>query len=474
MNFLLIQTDQQRRDCLGLYGNETVKTPAADMIGRQGVVFDYAFTTTPICGASRASLITGKYPNHHGILFNHESGSIVGCDFLNREDTLAEILGRNGYRSTLCGKWHVGKQTSPGDCGFEGVFYPGYGYPSEHPHYLEYLKKLGCRFSLSDEVFSRCPDGTSGPLLSAVQEGPEEASVPHYLANQAIEAMRAAVKDGRPFLVRCDFWGPHVPYIIPERYAKMYDPDSIQPWSNFEDDLSDKPAIQKIMRHYWGVQDFTWKEWSRMLAFCYGYSTLIDDQVARMLAALDELGLADNTAVLYTSDHGGMVGAHGLADKGPYLYDEVCRVPLMLRVPGIKGGRRSDTLCYNMDLMPTILDLAGCSLPESIDACSLLPVLSGGTETVRENQTAFIEFHGHQVPYAQRLLRNRTSKYIFNVSQEDEFYDLSSDPGELINRVGDPDYALLLTSMRAEMLLKLEEMGDPLLRFFKQHRLCGC
>jgi arylsulfatase A-like enzyme len=473
MNFLLIQTDQQRRDGLGLYGNDVVRTPAADQLGAEGVTFDHAFTTTPICAAARASLITGKRPGHHGILFNKESGSVAGRDFVGEHATLAEELAAKGYRSTLCGKWHVGTELAPSQCGFEGVFHPGYGYPAEHPHYLEYLSKLGTDFSLREEFHAKRPDGSQGPLLAAVQQGPEEASVPHYVVDMAIEAIRRSARDGTPFLVRCDFWGPHAPYIIPERYAKMYDPGSMAPWPNFADDLAAKPGIQRAVREYWGVQDFTWSEWSRLVACCWGYSTLIDDQVACLLAALENEGLAENTAVFYTSDHGGMVGAHGLADKGPHLYDEICRIPLMARVPGCDGGRRSEALSYNMDLMPTILELAGCALPEGLDARSLAPVLRGESDAVHESETAFVEFHGHQAPYSQRMIRTRSAKYVFNAPEEDELYDLAVDPGELKNLAGDSAHRGLLSEMRDLMSETLAANGDPLLRYYRAARFCG-
>ncbi len=470
MNFLLIQTDQQRRDCLGLYGNTFVRTPAADRLGSEGVTFDHAFTTTPICAAARASLITGQRPGHHGILLNKESGSVSGRDFIGEHLTLAEALRERGYRSTLCGKWHVGTELSPADCGFEGVFFPGYGYPSGHPHYREYLSELGTSFSLRDEFYARRPDGSEGPLLAAVQEGPEEASVPHYLAEMALAAIRRAAADGEPFLVRCDFWGPHAPYIIPERYARMYDPESIPPWPNFEDDLSQKPGIQRAVQEYWGVQDFTWKEWSRLVAFCYGYSTLIDDQVARLLGALEEEGLTADTSVFYTSDHGGMVGSHGLADKGPHLYDEICRIPLMARVPGCSAPRRSDAVCYNMDLMPTILELAGCEIPENLDARSLVPLLRGESNSAHDTDVAFVEFHGHQVPYSQRMVRTTAAKYVLNAPEEDELYDLAADPGEVRNLAADPARRDLLSEMRSLMRETLAANNDPLLRYFEAHR----
>ena len=406
MNILLIQSDQQRRDSLGAYGNTTVKTPNMDALCDDGVVFDNTFTPIPICAPARASLITGKRPVHHGILRNVESGAVGGRDFAEKETTLAEILKEKGYRSTLCGKWHVGTELTPAECGFEGVFHPGYGYPDKHPHYLEYLRGFGCGFELADEVYSTYPDGSRGALLSATQVGPAEVSIPHYLVGQAIEAMENSVKRGEPFFVRCDFWGPHIPYIIPEPYTKMYDAADMPEWPNFRDELKSKPRIQRIMKEYWGVQDLKWQDWSRLVAMCYGYVSLIDEGVGRLLAALDKLGITDDTAVIYTTDHGGMVGSHSLADKGPHLYEEELRIPLVVKIPGMTNGARSDAYVYNMDLMPTILEIAGADVPNGLDALSLMPIVRGEKENVRD-RVAFVEFHGHQ----GHLQQNRTASF---------------------------------------------------------------
>ncbi len=251
----------------------------------------------------------------------------------------------------------------------------------------------------------------------------------------------------------------------------MYDPRQIPAWPNFDDSLSDKPEIQRAMKRYWGIEDYTWQDWSRLVAMCYGYTSLIDEQVGRLRAALHEAGVAGDTAIFYVSDHGGMVGAHGLADKGPYLYDEICRVPLIACPPGRAGGRRSDATVYNMDLMPTMLELAGCPVPDGLDAASLMPILRSERELVRDNQTVHIEFHGHQAPYAQRLVRTRTAKYIFNAPDTDELYDLHADPHELHNVIADRAHADLLNQMRETMRQWMIHMNDPILKFFEGERL---
>lgn len=472
MNFLIIQTDQERRDMGSVYGGPA-RTPALERLASEGVVFDYAFTPIPICGPARASLITGLRPGRHGILFNKECGTVAGRDFVDRPATLAEILARRGYRSTLCGKWHVGTELTPADCGFEGVLHPGYGYPSEHPDYLAYLRRLGAEFRLQEEFYGRMPDGSRGPLLCAVQDGPDRVGVPFYLADQAVAAMRHAAARREPFLVRCDFWGPHEPCIIPERFARMYAPAALLPWSNFEDDLANKPRVHRVMRRYYGVDAFTWDDWARIIAMYCGYVAMIDEAIGEMLYMLDSEGLAANTAVFYTADHGGMLGAHGMEDKGPFLYDEIVRIPMAARIPGAPGGRRSDALVYNMDIMPTVLELAGCEVPAGLDAVSLIPLLVGQGARVREDEAVWAEFHGHQAPYTQRMLRTRTTKYVFNPADIDELYDLESDPGELHNLVAEPNQTGLLREMRGRMLDRFKKIDDPLLKFFQAERMHG-
>ena len=198
--------------------------------------------------------------------------------------------------------------------------------------------------------------------------------------------------------------------------------------------------------------------------------TLIDDEVGRILSTLEELGVAGDTAVIYTTDHGGMVGSHGLADKGPHLYEEELRIPLIVNIPVVTKGARSNAYVYNMDLMPTILEMAGAGVPEPLDALSLMPILRGEKESVRD-RAAFVEFHGHQCPYSQRVVQTDEAKYIYNVPEFDELYDLKNDPAEMNNVVGDPEYRPLLARMREMLWDYIKANNDPINRFYRLARL---
>ena len=475
MNILFIQTDQQRRDSLPCYGNGVVRAPNVQRLAEEGIVFENAFTPVPLCAPARASLLTGRWPIHHGILFNCESGCAAGKDFLGPVRGFGQRLRAAGYDCRHIGKWHIGTTFTPADAGFEGVYYPGYGYPQDHPHYLEYLRGVGVSgFVLGERFHGRCADGSPGPLLAAVQEGGVEASVPHYLAEQTIGALREAAAAGREFFIACNFWGPHAPYILPEQYMHLYDAAEVPAGTWAGGDLAGKPAICRDYARYWGVADFGPDEWSRLVRACWGYVSLIDSEIGRMLATLDELGLAGETAVIFTTDHGGMVGAHGLMDKGPFPYDPLCRIPLIVRLPGRAGaGRRREEIVYNMDLMPTFLELAGAEVPDGVDSASLVPLWSGREGDFPRREAAFCECHGHQVPAFSRMVRTHRMKYVFNAAGPDELYDLAADPLERENLIDDPSRRGELKDMRERLREHLSRQGDPVLRYFEGSRMRG-
>lgn len=472
MNILFIQTDQQRRDSLPCYGNPDVQAPHIDRLAAEGVVFDNAFTTIPLCAPARASMLVGKRPIHHGILYNVESGCVAGRDFFPGQQGFAPALLQRGYRCFHVGKWHIGSQLSAGKCGFEGEHYPGYGWPAEHPHYLRYLREQGLEgMTLRDTVHAEGVGDRQGPLLSAIQEGGEAASVPYYLADEAISAIRAAVTENREFFVACDFWGPHAPYILPEEYMGIYDPKSLTLPDFGREGLADKPRLHRDYARYWGVHNFSPPQWAHLLAACYGYVSLIDAQVGRMLACLEELGIADQTAVVFTSDHGGMVGSHGLMDKGPFLYDEVVRIPMIIRLPGVDPApRREERIVYNMDVMPTFLELAEAAVPEGLDAVSLKALLQGHDKNWPARTAAYSEYHGHQAPACGKMIRTDRAKYIFNACGQDEFYDLHTDPHECRNLIDEPTWQEDIAQLRAELGEFLHEQGDPILRFYHATR----
>ena len=469
MNILFIQTDQQRRDLIGCYGDPAASTPVIDSLASEGVLFENCFAPTPLCAPSRASLLTGLRALHHGITRNEESGSPEGRDFLRRFLYFTDELHRLGYDCRHIGKWHVGTRLSPEDCGFRGVYYPGYGYPIHHPDYETYCAERHIPpFRLEDEHRGRMPDGKPSIAFAARLAQPVEASEPCYLAQRALEALQGIRE---PFFLRVDFWGPHEPCFVPEPYYSLFNSLDLPPWPSFNESSIAKPGIQEAYRRYFGIQDFSWEDWLPIIRAYYGYVTLIDGQIGRIISEMKRIGAYENTAVFFTSDHGGMLGAHRLCDKGPYLYDELLRVPLIARIPGrTKAGTRNQNWICNYDLMPTFIETAGGRIPPGLDAQSFLPLFAGGPprEAVMHG-----EFFGHQLPCSQRWLRTREMKYIFNGSEIDELYDLHTDPHELRNLAGDASCREILREMRIQLFDHIRCTGDPIAWYFERTRLMG-
>ncbi len=241
---------------------------------------------------------------------------------------------------------------------------------------MRYLKEGNLSYEIRDPIYANPGENC---LLGAVWDGPVESTPTHYLADRTIAQLDELTERDDPFLLTCQFWGPHQPYRPSREYAGLHDRRAIEPWVNFDDDLQDKPAtnLRTTTDFYRGLPT-DWEEWREVVGLYYDYTTMIDAEIGRMLARLEALGIADNTLIIFTSDHGDMIGSHGgMNDKG-YMFEEVHRVPLIMSWPGqLEAGQRSDALVYNMDIMPTILDVLELE-DKALDGQSLLPAARGG------------------------------------------------------------------------------------------------
>ncbi len=459
---LLFLVDQHRADCLGCYGNPVVRTPTIDALAAGGVRFDRAFTPTALCSPARTCIQTGVLAHRHGLVFNsgHWSRTNGGATDLDatRWPVFASSLNEAGWNLAHLGKWHIGETNRPSDFGYEGPHYPKYGWPAKHPHYLAYLKSLGLEgFKLREEVASKSP---APRTYAAVQEGPAEASVPGYLAHQAIDTLNRFAEDEKPFFISCNFWGPHAPFYITEKHYRMYEHAAIEAWPNFRYDMADKPEVLRAYGRYWGIDSLDEKTLVRLVGRYYGYISLIDEMMGRVLAVLKEKGLDDETLVVFTSDHGSTVGSHGLWDKGFGMYDCPQRIPLVLGHPSLRGRSIvSDEYATLMDLAPTFLEAAGFAPPEHMDGRSLWPVIDK-PEAPRRRDDVICEHFGHQQPFWQRMVRTDRTKYIYNAVERDEFYDLEADPHEMHNLI-DKASKQELARMKERLAEWIKETKDP-------------
>ena len=458
-NVLLVFTDQERADLVAPNGLP-VETPNIDRLREEGMWFDSAYTPTSICTSARASLLTGLYPHAHGLLNNSHEADAIRTDLPEAVPTFGELLDGGGYDNTYIGKWHVSHERGPGDFGFR--YFGG----SDHHHdnfevafeqYRESNDIIVPETDVESKIYAG--QGENRTLIAGTDPVPVESSRPYFLAELTIDALERWVDGDRdgPFFHRTDFLGPHHPYVVPEPYASMYDPNEIEPWDNYAETFDGKPRVHEQYLSYRGVDGFDWEAWSRVVAYYYGFMSLIDDQIGRILDALEELGIADETAVVHTSDHGDFAGSHRQFNKGPLMYDETYRIPLVVRWPGVvERGSRCESFVRLHDLMPTFLQWADIEPPDGLHARSIQPLLTGETPDDWPAST-YAQYHGDEFGlYSQRMVRTHQYKFVYNGPDRNELYDLVADPHELQNLIDHPAYA----EARSEMADRLADWMD--------------
>lgn len=487
MNILLILTDQHRWDMLGCYGNGIVKTPNIDRLAAAGVRFNRAFTPSSICTPARASLFTGRFPSSHGIAGNQEHAAKAGSTHDLPEDMpkLSDFL--EGYDKFFFGKWHIEESRLPSDYGFKGHNFSGYGFPGSGVYrnfafnqgpgngnrYAEWLQEKG--FDTPDVSENFCGENPNLQIqeLRAKLNAPPEASIPAFLADEAISSLQSSRDSGNPFFLWLNFWGPHTPCVVPEPYYSMYDPETIPVDPAFADDLSGKPRHYRDIAKMWGVYDLDWKGWQKIIARYYGYITLIDDHIGRLLDYLEHNNLMDKTLIVCTADHGDAMGGHRLIEKGEFMFDSTYRIPMVARHPDCANpGSVCDEFVYLHDLMPTFAGLASGVYPDTgRESQDILPLFAGERISTGRDQV-YAEFSGHFTSFPQRMMRTRTHKLVFNASAESELYDLVNDPHEICNRIGDAEYAEVKKDMMDRLEAEMVRRKDPLLTWLRRIRDC--
>jgi arylsulfatase A-like enzyme len=292
-------------------------------------------------------------------------------------------------------------------------------------------------------------------------------------ADHVIRFLESRSDRDAPAFVQWDLEKPHVPNVLPEPYDSMYPPDEILPWLSYPDPLVGKPYIQGQQRRTWQIDAWTWADWAPIVSRYLGQISLIDAQIGRVLDALDRLDLADRTFVVYTTDHGGLCGGHGMIDKHYVMYEDVVHVPLIARWPGVAvPGIQSDAfVSHAIDVAITLCAAAGAAVPETFSGRSLLPLLRGEGEK-EGRPDIYAAYYGNQFGlYSQRMVRDATLKYVWNATAEDELYDLALDPGELHNLAADPAHAGELARLRRRLVAWMDDTHDPLLNTWTRTQL---
>ena len=455
-NILLIVADDHAPAAFSTYGSQINQTPNLDRIAQEGMRLDQCFCTNAICTPARASILTGKY--------SHVTGVKTLSDVIDqtRQTTLAMRLHKAGYQTAFVGKWHL-----------------GHGGPSD-PVGFDYWNVLPVQGSYFDPEMIEL--GERKTFTGYVTDVLTDMSL-DWLQNRSPE---------QPFFLQLAHKAPHDPFVPHPRYLTMYQEDIAEPPTFHDDyqgrakgiaDVTERVDIMHLKNHVpetappdldpadrkaWNYQSFI-KNYLRCVA-------AIDDNVGRLLDYLDEVGLAENTIVIYTADHGFFLGDHGWYDKR-LMYEESIRIPFLIRFPqAIKPGISSDKMVLNVDFAPTLLDYAGLEIPSDMQGRSLRPVLAGNPPTdwrtsmyyrywmhlahfnisahygIRTERYKLIHYYGEALGSAGAIDEPREPEW--------ELFDLAQDPHEMNNLYHDPAYADTIETLNVELDSLRRELGD--------------
>lgn len=453
LNILFIFSDQHRRDAINAHNPDLgIKTPNLDKLIDEGSDFERAYCPIPMCVPTRNALLCGRWPSQSGVVHNFDGESWHPLPA--GQKTFVSSLKAAQYQLGHVGRWHVDPERSPLDFGFDD-------YICEWD-YFGWRKDSGIPAPPRENKWFGETDHYILPEQSCIA----------WTADKIMELLQKYQQEGRPFLLRWQTMAPHLPNRVPEPYASLYDPEKIEPWPGFADDLTLKPEVQRQMRKTWGLEDWTWKDWAPVVARYFGEISLLDAQIGRVLDYLDRLGLAENTLVIYSSDHGDMCGSHGMIDKHCVMYEDILRVPLMMRLPGIieAGSKNRDWVINSIDFASTFCAAAGQNAPPEFMGLDLLAMLSGELQNPRKS--AFSSYYGNQFGnYSSRALITENWKYIWNPVSFDELYDLQNDPGELHNLAAKDNQQKRLQELREQLITWMEKTDDKLLNQWTRNQL---
>jgi arylsulfatase A-like enzyme len=457
-NILIVMTDHQRGDTV-LAEHPTI-TPNIARLAAEGVTFTEAFCPTPHCCPSRATFMSGLLPSRHGIWNNVLNRQALRTSLHDGVRLWSEDLVDAGYAMHYSGKWHVSAEENPADRGWnehDPTATKNYSHDRDWEYFASFAgtPEPGERGEGEILLPGWSADGRYRLYGTCERTPGDERTTEH-----AVRLIGELARSESPWCVYAGLTGPHDPFIVPQKYLDMYDLDDIPLPDNYSDTMEDKPRVyQRMRRDRFG--QLTEREVREGIRHFRAYCTYLDDMFGRMLSALDESGQAENTVVLFCSDHGDYCGEHGLFCKGIPCFRGAYHVPAVVRWPkGLrKAGRRVDELVSLADFAPTFLELAGLDAPDELYGRSLMPFLRG--EKPGAWRDALItQCNGVELYFTQRSILTKSHRYTFNGFDFDELYDLEKDPQETVNRADDPDCAELKRKLCARMMKLQSEAGD--------------
>lgn len=499
-NILLITSDQQHWNTIGAFNNQ-IKTPNLDRLVREGTTFNRAYCPNPTCTPSRSSIITGMYPSQHGAW-------TLGTKLLEDRHTVGEDFSKAGYKTALVGKAHFQPLHSTEEYPsleayptlqdldfwkkFTGPFY-GFDHVElarNHTneahvgqHYALWMEEKGCK---NWRDYFLPPTGTMNPSDTYKWHMPEKYHYNTWIAERTNALLEQYQSNGDNFFLWSSFFDPHPEYLVPEPWDTMYDPEqltipSMEPGEHdqnpphFGKTQEDNPDFSYLNESGYGIHGYnshlhyaygeknklTEYDRKKLVATYYGMISMLDKYIGKILDKLDELGIADNTIIVFTSDHGHFFGQHGLQEKGGFHYEDLIKLPFLVRYPGhVPAGRTSEAIQSLVDLAPTFLSFCDIPIPQTMTGVNQKNVWKDISGSVRDH--AICEFrHEEHTIHQKTYVDNRYKITVYYNQTYGELFDLKKDPQEVHNLWNNPKYSTL----KSNLLLKYiwAELGkEPL------------
>jgi arylsulfatase A-like enzyme len=465
-NIVLFISDQQRADTMPGMRSGAAYTPHLDWLAERGTMFRRAYCTVPMCSPARASLLSGQYPHTHGMIANHQERPVSRDMHLSPEvELLADTLGPAGYDCAYTGKWHLG--TGSDRRGFTAFTTRSGDHEIDHPsenEILQFTRKAGLKIGGKLRGLDSDPDRYDSRTKVGSSHLPLAFHTSARDSRAAARFVHSRKGTTTPFCLVASCHEPHPPFVSPRPFDALISPSEVA-LPHHPDDAAAAALMAKRAADWQlkSTADYSEADHRRIRAGYLGAVAYVDHLVGIVLDALIDTGQFDNTLFIFTSDHGEMLGDHGMIYKGSTFFEEVMRIPLLISPPaGRKFGSVSDALVSHVDLLPTILHECGLKAPAALPGLDLRPAFDGGDGLNRSGiAMEYYAANWGERPVPLRGWVTDRWKYVVDLDGPVELYDLQSDPEESINRVSDPDCRKILEELQTDLRLWQQGTGDP-------------
>lgn len=463
---LILMFDDMRFDSFSYRGGPVI-TPNIDALANEGIRFDNAMTTTGLCSPSRAAMFTGRWGHKTGLDDNVALYHSKVSELDVSEGGLIRRASEAGYEVGYVGKWHLGPQ-GPSLRGADYVW--GYEHNNKRNarQWAPYVKqKVMARYNNGE----RDAKGEKHEYYKTL-EGTYEDTHTYENVTRGQKMLKAMADKNKPFFGVISFEQPHPPYRVPEPYASMFDPKTVELPKNHLVKRVNKPLAQD--EDWWPWHDvghMTDEDWRKSRTFYYGAIAMIDHAIGQLIDTAKEEGIYDNLHIVIVGDQGSMLGEHGLYDKGPYAYDELMRMPLIIRSPNAKHKTVTKQVSI-LDIAPTIAEWMDLPPDGDVDGRSLVPLIKQGdkADNGRVDQALYAYEWYNGGWFGIRAIRTPELKFVWNPGDSrDELYDLKNDPVEITNQIKNPKYKKALVQMINLMEKELVRIEDPSVEKFRHH-----